>query len=54
MKEVHSTRAKKIEIAAADRSQEIRLETDGELPGRLPVTYEVVPHALRVRVPARK
>jgi diacylglycerol kinase family enzyme len=52
MKEVHSTRAKKIEITAADSSQEIHLETDGELPGKLPATYEVIPNALRVRVPA--
>jgi len=54
MKEVHSTRAKKIEITAADSSQEIHLETDGELPGKLPVTYQVVPNALRVRIPATK
>ena len=51
MKQVQSRRAKKVEISAADTSQEIHLETDGELPGKLPVTYEIVPNALRVRVP---
>ena len=52
MKEVQSTRAKKIEITAFDDSQEIHLETDGELPGKLPAAYEIVPNALRVRFPA--
>ena len=53
MKQVHSRRAKKIEISAHDPSQVVHLETDGELPGKLPVTYEIVPSALRVRVPAK-
>jgi diacylglycerol kinase (ATP) len=52
--EVKSTVAKRIEITAADPSQTVYLETDGELPGKLPVTYEVVPDALRVRVPRGK
>jgi diacylglycerol kinase (ATP) len=51
--EVNSMTAKKIEVSASDDLTEIRLETDGELPGRLPATYEVVPAALRVRVPCR-
>lgn len=50
--EVKSRLAAKIEISAVDSSQQILLETDGELPGRLPAVYEVVPDALRVRVPA--
>ena len=54
MDEVQSTLAKRIEITAADPSQEILLETDGELPGKLPAVYEVIPNALRVRVPAAK
>jgi len=49
--EVKSTRVKKIEVSAADPSQTILLETDGEMPGRLPAIYEVVPNAIRVRVP---
>jgi len=49
--EVKSTRARRIEISAADPSKPVFLETDGELPGRLPAVYEVVPNAIRVRVP---
>ena len=52
LKEVHGTLARKVEVSSADPSVEIRLETDGELPGKLPAVYEVVPMALRVRVPA--
>lgn len=33
---------------------EIHLETDGELPGKLPAVFEVAPKALRVRVPLPK
>lgn len=51
MKEVHSRRAKRIEIRPSDPSNDIHLETDGELPGRLPVAYEIIPNALRLRVP---
>lgn len=50
--EVKSTLARKVEISAADPASEILLETDGEMPGKLPATYEIVPNALRVRVPA--
>jgi diacylglycerol kinase (ATP) len=49
--EVKTTLARKIEASPADDDQEILLETDGELPGRLPAIYEVVPSALSVRVP---
>ena len=49
--EVKSTRATKVEISAVDPSKTILLETDGELPGKLPATYEIIPNALRVRVP---
>lgn len=52
--EVNATLAKRIEINAADLSKEILLETDGELPGKLPAVYEVVPNALRVRVPKQQ
>ncbi len=49
--EVKVTRARKIEISSADPMREILIETDGELPGRLPAVYQIVPDALRVRVP---
>jgi len=49
--EVKSTRATRVEVAPSNLHQKIYLETDGELPGRLPAIYEVVPNALRIRVP---
>lgn len=49
--EVNSTLAKRIEVSAVDPSKPIFLETDGELPGQLPAVYEVVPNAMRIRIP---
>jgi diacylglycerol kinase (ATP) len=49
--EVKHTRAKRVEVRPSQPDQEIHFETDGELPGKLPVTYEIVPQALKVRVP---
>ncbi len=49
--EVKSTLAKRIEVSPADTNQIVFIEADGELPGRLPAVYEVVPKALRIRVP---
>ncbi|MEP6947543.1 MAG: diacylglycerol kinase family protein [Acidobacteriota bacterium] len=51
LKEVHATLARRIDVSATDPRREIRIETDGELPGTLPATYEIVPSALRIRVP---
>jgi len=50
--EVKTTTARKLEVSLVDESREMLLETDGELPGRLPAVYEVVPSAIRVRVPS--
>lgn len=49
--EVKHTNATRVEIKPADAKQEVHIETDGELPGRLPAVYEIVPGALKVRVP---
>lgn len=49
--EIKSTQATRVEVAPSNPNQKIYLETDGELPGRLPAIYEVVPNALRIRVP---
>jgi YegS/Rv2252/BmrU family lipid kinase len=49
MPEVSHTLARKIQLRAAETSDEISLEIDGELPGRLPATFQVIPAALRVR-----
>jgi diacylglycerol kinase (ATP) len=53
MQEVKMTTARRIEVSAANADEEILIETDGELPGKLPAVYEVIPDALRVRVPRR-
>ncbi len=49
--EVKSTLARRIEVSPTN-NQTVLIETDGELPGRLPATFEVVPDALNVRVPS--
>lgn len=48
--EVHHTQAKKV-IVKPLNNEIVQFETDGELPGRLPATFEIVPQALRIRVP---
>lgn len=49
--EVKDTLAKRIEARPLREDQEVHIEIDGELPGKLPAVYEVVPGALRIRVP---
>ena len=51
--EVKSTLARKIEARPIDKSSEVFIVIDGELPGKLPAIYEVVPKALKVRLPAK-
>jgi YegS/Rv2252/BmrU family lipid kinase len=52
--EVKDTLAKRIEARPLNVGDEVHIEIDGELPGKLPAVYEVVPKALRVRVPRAK
>ena len=49
--EVKDTLAKRIEARPMHDDQEVHIEVDGELLGKLPATYEVVPSALKIRVP---
>ncbi len=49
MPEVSHTLARKVAVRAANGVSEIALEIDGELPGRLPATFQIIPEALRVR-----
>jgi YegS/Rv2252/BmrU family lipid kinase len=50
MEEVSATQARTIEVSAADGSP-MPLETDGEVVGTLPARYELIPKALKIRVP---
>ena len=50
MPEVSHALARKITVRASDRSAEVALEVDGELPGKLPAIFQIIPEALRVRV----
>ena len=49
MPEVSHALARKITVRPHDRTAEVALEVDGELPGKLPATFQIVPKALRVR-----
>jgi YegS/Rv2252/BmrU family lipid kinase len=49
--EVNIRKAKRVEIRAFDEKNQIRIEVDGELPGKLPAVYEMIPQAIRLRVP---
>jgi len=51
MAEVNCTRAKRVEARSANETLDVLVEIDGELPGKLPAVYEVVPDALKIRVP---
>jgi diacylglycerol kinase (ATP) len=52
MPEVSHALARKIYVRPANKREDIALEVDGELPGRLPATFQVIPEALRVRCAA--
>lgn len=52
MSEVGATQASRIEVSLAS-GEELFLETDGEVSGKLPALYEIVPAALKIRVPKK-
>ncbi len=49
MKAVRSVRCQRLHVASVDGGAKIPLEIDGETPGRLPATFEIVKGALRLR-----
>jgi diacylglycerol kinase (ATP) len=51
MRDVGHALARKVVARPTAKTDEILLEVDGELPGRLPATFQIVPQALRVRCP---
>jgi YegS/Rv2252/BmrU family lipid kinase len=50
LEDVTATTARKLAAAPVEADAVVPLELDGETPGRLPATFEVVPGALRVRL----
>lgn len=51
MQQVHHQLAARLTARPAKTDLHVLLEVDGELPGRLPATFEILPRALRVRCP---
>ena len=50
MEQVHHALAARVTARPAREDVKVAIEVDGELPGSLPATFEIVPRALRVRV----
>jgi YegS/Rv2252/BmrU family lipid kinase len=50
MPQVESRDVRHLEVASADPAHVVPVELDGETPGRLPATFEVLPGALTLRV----
>jgi diacylglycerol kinase (ATP) len=50
--DVHEVQCTKLRARPVEVDEIIAIDLDGELPGQLPATFEIVPRALRVRVPA--
>jgi diacylglycerol kinase (ATP) len=50
--EVGAAKARSLAARPAISGDVVRLEVDGEIVGKLPAEYEIVPAALRVRIPA--
>jgi len=53
MPEVGHALAAKVIARAVDKDQNVEIEVDGEIPGQLPATFQILPSALRVRCPGR-
>lgn len=51
MSEVGHTLAKKVLASPLNKEELIQIEVDGELPGSLPATFQIIPAALSVRCP---
>jgi diacylglycerol kinase (ATP) len=51
--EVKSRLARRITVSPAEPGQHVPISIDGELVGSLPAAYELVPEALKLRVPSK-
>ena len=47
--DVHSQRARTVQVAPVDPAARIPIELDGETPGYLPATFDVLPSVLPLR-----
>lgn len=54
LERVGHAHAQTLTAQPVNRESRIALEIDGELPGYLPAKFEIVPQALRVRVPRKR
>jgi YegS/Rv2252/BmrU family lipid kinase len=52
MDQVGHALAEKVTARPADKDAVVPIEVDGELPGRLPATFQILPAALSVRCPS--
>ena len=52
MREMGHAHARRVRVSAEGSGVPVLLEIDGELLGTLPATFEILPRALRVRVPS--
>jgi len=52
LSEVGKTLAKKVEAKPFEKNQQIQIEADGELLGKLPAKFEIIPNALKIRIPS--
>jgi YegS/Rv2252/BmrU family lipid kinase len=49
---VKQQRAKKVTVDPVNPTDDVLIDLDGEVPGRLPATFEIVPQAIRVKAPS--
>jgi diacylglycerol kinase family enzyme len=54
MLQVQHGHARKLSARPARIDEKVAIEVDGELPGRLPATFEILPAALSIRCPAQQ
>ena len=53
MDDVGHALAAKVSARPLDKNETVEVEVDGEIPGHLPATFQILPKALRVRSPLK-
>jgi YegS/Rv2252/BmrU family lipid kinase len=51
LEQVYQAQARRLTLRPAKSDDRVALEVDGELPGHLPASFEIIPTALQVRCP---